>query len=272
MAVGSALQAAADKARAANEKRYGEGLDLWDQIIQRYQPGQGFGAGAMASYERAKTKAVGSGMQQLVSAGLANTTVAAGIGKKYEEEVGTPFRLQLQDMQSERLSGAQAGKAGFIERRTDSYPDAGLAASLGQQTGFAQGFQSGGGDNFTMPGFGGERASNPTRGGGQSAGISGPNFQNTRAGGGSLSSGGANMGPPAPFNPSGTGGEAKIASMTAADFARMGARSSDEEAMYQQWIKLQGGMNAAYGPGTGSQLPKKTTSHFPSSGIGWSAK
>lgn len=140
----NAFTVAAARARAANEERYTQGMGLWDEIIERYQPGGGYGEGALASYERGKTKAVGAGMQQLVSSGLANTTVAATIGKKYEEEVGTPFKLQLQDVQSQRLSEAQAGKAGFIERRTDAYPDAGLAAQLGQQVGQAQGIQTGG--------------------------------------------------------------------------------------------------------------------------------
>ena len=138
----NAFAAAATKARAANEERYKQGMSLWDQIIQRYQPGGGFGAGAEASYERGKTQAIGAGMQQLVSSGLANTTVAATMGKKYEEEVGTPFRAQLEDMRMGRLSGAQEGKAGFIERREDVGPSGQLAMQSGYQAGMAQGAQA----------------------------------------------------------------------------------------------------------------------------------
>ncbi len=187
--IGSAFAQASQQARKANEQRYTQGMGLWDEIIQRYQPGGGFGAGAMASYERGKTKAVGAGMQQLVSSGLANTTVAATIGKKYEEEVGTPFKLQLQDVQSQRLTEAQAGKAGFIERRSDVGPDPGLVAGLGQQAGYAQGIQAGGygggstkkpwGSEFSsgLGGFGGRGG-----GGGGSTGTQGPGYKATRAG------------------------------------------------------------------------------------------
>ncbi len=241
----NAFTAAAAKATAANEERYSQGMGLWDEIIKRYQPGGGYGAGALASYERGKTGAVGAGMQQLVSSGLANTTVAATIGKKYEEEVGTPFKLQLQDVQSQRLSEAQAGKAGFIERRTDAYPDPGLAASLGSQVGYAQGMQAGGygqqdsGPSPWDPDFlgGGWGVSTPwgrnvtsRSGGGTTAGGGGGGTGRTGGGGGFTSTynpAGLNMeqlggpatygepggpaGPPLPegFSPTGTGGEAK---------------------------------------------------------------
>lgn len=181
---------AANRARRANEERYAQGLGLWDEIIQRYQPGGGFGAGAIASYERSKTRALGAGMQQLVSSGLANTTVAATIGKKYEEEVGTPFKLQLQDVQSQRLSEAQTGKAGFVERRTDQGPDPGLVARLGQQVGQAQGIQAGGlGSglvrNQPFPesaGIAAQFARQISRGGSGSTSYQGANYQATRGG------------------------------------------------------------------------------------------
>ncbi|KKM72157.1 hypothetical protein LCGC14_1423390 [marine sediment metagenome] len=231
----NAFTAAAAKATAANEERYSQGMGLWDEIIKRYQPGGGYGTGALASYERGKTGAVGAGMQQLVSSGLANTTVAATIGKKYEEEVGTPFKLQLQDVQSQRLSEAQAGKAGFIERRTDAYPDPGLAASLGSQVGYAQGMEAGGyggmQDNYTLPGFkegwmsssspfggGTSRSPSPTgsSGGGTITGKPGA----TRAGGGYDPGAGRTLdigrityqgeaSRAGEFSPTGTGGEAK---------------------------------------------------------------
>jgi hypothetical protein len=210
----NAFAAAANKARAANEERYKQGMSLWDQIIQRYQPGGAFGAGAMASYERGKTKAVGAGMQQLVSSGLANTTVAATIGKKYEEEVGTPFRTQLEDMRMGRLSEAQSGKAGFIERREDVGPDPNLAMRSGMQEGYGQSS----GDNFTLPGFneGWMSSRSPfsggTSGSPSSAGGSGGG---TRAGGGYDPAAGRTLDigrvkfAGEGFGPSGTGGEAK---------------------------------------------------------------
>ena len=94
--------------------------------------------GTEAQLERGRTKSVAQGMQALVSSGLASTTQAAGLGKKFEEEVGAPVRLQAQDIASERLSGAERDKAGFIERREDVGPDyatiAGLTQQIGSQT------------------------------------------------------------------------------------------------------------------------------------------
>lgn len=219
----TAFSNAAAQARQANLQRYEQGMGLWDEIIQQYQPGGGFGAGAMAAYERGKTKAVGAGMQQLVSSGLANTTVAATIGKKYEEEVGTPFRLQLQDVQSQRLTEAQAGKAGFIERRTDQYPDAGMAAGLGQQAGYAQGIQAGGyggsttyGDAWSGSGRREEMPQAPS-----TPGITGAQTR----GGQPYQYGGPNIGQiryqgEEPFSPTGTGGEPKAPGTQDAEYQK----------------------------------------------------
>ena len=131
------IQAAA-RANAANEKRYQQGMGIWDQIIKRYEPGGAFGKGALAEYERGKTRAMSSGMQSLVSSGLANTTVAATMDKKYEEEVGSPFRLQLEDMRMDRLTQAQMGQTDFISARQDVGPDPSMAYQAGSSQGYAQ--------------------------------------------------------------------------------------------------------------------------------------
>jgi hypothetical protein len=124
---------AAKKAKQANEQRYEQGMGIFDEIIQRYQPGGEYGKGAMALYEQGKSQAMAQGMQNLVSSGLSNTTVAAGLPMKYEQEVGTPFRMQLEDRRMDALTQAQIGKTGFIERRQDVYPDANLYAGLQTQ-------------------------------------------------------------------------------------------------------------------------------------------
>ena len=75
--------------------------------MARYQPGGGFGAGIEAGLERGRVKALASGMQNLVSAGLAGTTIAGGLGKKYEAEVAAPTRARVEDIRTERLSALQ---------------------------------------------------------------------------------------------------------------------------------------------------------------------
>ena len=94
----------------------GEITNLLDQIIQRYKIGGEFGKAELALLNRAKKKSLASTMQGMVSAGLAGTTVPSGAGKKWEEEIGMPSRLRLEDIRTERLTGAMGAKAGFMER------------------------------------------------------------------------------------------------------------------------------------------------------------
>ncbi len=122
-------------ANAANEQRFQQGLEIFDRIIQQNEAGGTLQAATEAAISRGRTKSVAQGTQALVTAGLSNTTQAAGLGKKFEEEVGVPARLQAADIRQQRLSQAQRDKAGFIERREDTGPSfsdiAGLATSIG---------------------------------------------------------------------------------------------------------------------------------------------
>ena len=77
------------------------------RAMKEYAPGGGFGKGVEAGLERGRTQATSSGMQNLVSAGLAGTTMAAGLGKKYEEEVAAPTRARVEDIRSERISALE---------------------------------------------------------------------------------------------------------------------------------------------------------------------
>ncbi len=92
--------------------------ELLDKIIARYKPGGEFGKAELALLERAKTKSLASTAQGLVSAGLAGTTAGVGAGRKWEEEIGMPSRLRLEDIRTERLTQAMGAKAGYIERVT----------------------------------------------------------------------------------------------------------------------------------------------------------
>ncbi len=129
------FQAQQEKANLANELRYRQGLDIFDRIIKQQETGGTLQKATEVAIGRGRTKSVAQGMQALVSSGLVSTTQAAGLGKKYEEEVGVPARLQAADISQQRLNQALTGKAGFIERREDIGPDfatiAGLAKSIG---------------------------------------------------------------------------------------------------------------------------------------------
>lgn len=124
------FQTAMQEANQANIARYEQGLGIWESIVNQYAPGGGFGAGMEAQLERAKTRDVAAAQQQMVSSGLWNTTVAAALPKKWEEEIGTPGRLQIEDIRRQRYGESLAGQAGFIERRTDQPPSMELFANL----------------------------------------------------------------------------------------------------------------------------------------------
>ena len=89
---------------------------LLDQIIQRYQPGGEFGKAALATLEQRKGKTLASQQQSLVSAGLSGTTIGAGLGSKFEQEIGTPFRLGVEEQRLGALTQAMQAKAGYLER------------------------------------------------------------------------------------------------------------------------------------------------------------
>jgi len=115
-------------------KQEAAALDIYDEIIRRYAPGGAFEQRYLGELERRKTREVGRETQQLISSGLYGTTVLGGVPRRWEEEVGGPERLKLEDIQMQRLSEAQASKAGFIA------PDYGMVAQLASQIG------AGGGD------------------------------------------------------------------------------------------------------------------------------
>ena len=110
-------------AKQANERRYAQAMAIYDEIINRYQPGGTFGKAALSQLEAQKTRDVGEATQKQISSGLFGVQTTAGLPQKWEAEVGAPSRLRLEDLMMERLSQAQMQKASFIERREDEYPD-----------------------------------------------------------------------------------------------------------------------------------------------------
>ncbi len=100
-------------------------MNLWKDAIAQYAPGGSFGKGVEASLARGRTKSVASGMQSLVASGLANTTQAAGLGKKFEEEVGAPTRLRVESQRAQAIAGLKSGYAqayqGAFEREQGRY-------------------------------------------------------------------------------------------------------------------------------------------------------
>jgi len=94
--------------------------EILDKIIAKYQPGGGFGKSELALLKRGKTKAMAGVGQQLVRSGLAGTTAGAGASQRWEEEIGMPARLELEDIRTQRLVQALLAKAGFQERAQEA--------------------------------------------------------------------------------------------------------------------------------------------------------
>lgn len=127
------FQAKQEAANLANEQRYAEALSIYDEIIGQYRPEGGFLTGAKAELEKQKGREVAGQTQSLVSSGLFGTSITAGLGQKWEAEVGQPARLKLEDIRMGRLAEALQSKAGLVERREDVGPDYASIAALSAQ-------------------------------------------------------------------------------------------------------------------------------------------
>jgi len=166
MAIGDILdkfEKAQEAAATANQKRYEQALAIYDEIINRYGPGGTFMAGAEAELEKRKERDVAAEMAHSISTGMYGTTRPGTAGRRWEAEIGAPSRLKLEDIRMERLSQAQVGKAGAIERVEDVYPDYAMMAQLVSQVGnvagvgrssytvgpMVRGFEDWGGDRLT---------------------------------------------------------------------------------------------------------------------------
>ena len=115
---------------------------LFAAAKQIYKPGGGYMAGTEAAISRGSKRAVASGVQNLASVGLAGTSMIGGLGKKYEEEVGMPTRMQANTARLSALSGllqAEAGATASLATRYSTSP----VASYG----------GGGGGGSATPGF-----------------------------------------------------------------------------------------------------------------------
>ena len=85
-----------------------------EEAIAMFQPGGGYGKGLETGLERGKKKAVAGGMQSMVSAGLAGTTMPAGLGTQYEEEVAAPARASLEESRMSQLASLYSQKSNMM--------------------------------------------------------------------------------------------------------------------------------------------------------------
>lgn len=89
-------------------------MGLFTKAMKRFQPGGTFGKREEALLGRAKKKYLASSAQSMVSAGLSGTTVPMAEGAKFQEEIGEPTRLGLEDVRTSRLNELLMAKAGYM--------------------------------------------------------------------------------------------------------------------------------------------------------------
>lgn len=142
------LQRSQNQANKANEARYQAGLaelsgsrDLMRSLYE--QAGttlSGLGESAKTDIEMGAQRALGAGRQSLISSGLGNTTIAAGLPRGVEEDRRRSMERVEEGQAQQRVglmtqqAGAEMGGAGqiadFISARQDRGPDMGLYANL----------------------------------------------------------------------------------------------------------------------------------------------
>jgi hypothetical protein len=149
----SNLQASREEANKANQARLNEALGYYDQLINMFSPGGGYGKGLEASLELGFKRARASAVQGLTTSGLANTQMMAGAGQSYEEQVANPARTKLEMDRFNKLAAAYTGKAGVLERVQDEGPsDAEIEAWKYGVDGAGSGGGGGGVTYATKPG------------------------------------------------------------------------------------------------------------------------
>lgn len=122
-------------------------LSAIQRAKQYYQVGGAFGKGVEAGLERGRVKAISGGMQSLVSAGLAGTTMPAGLAGKYEEEVAAPTRLRVEEQRAGALSEIEMMYANMLYRMAEAEKQRKFQAKqakLGRATQFAMAQPRGG--------------------------------------------------------------------------------------------------------------------------------
>ena len=92
----------------------------FEKALSYYRPGGGYAKGVEASLVRGEKKSTASGMQSLVSSGLAGTTMAAGLGKKYQEEVAAPTRARVEETRVGQMSSIEMALANLRQGAAES--------------------------------------------------------------------------------------------------------------------------------------------------------
>ncbi|MFH1724307.1 MAG: hypothetical protein ABII00_06760 [Elusimicrobiota bacterium] len=127
------------QARAANESRYGDILGQYGDMYKRVMANlQGLGEQERKNIGQRFTERTSDSMQDLVSRGLRGTTIAPSVKQGLAREQEGVLAQLAETLRREQIgydTGLTGQKLGFMERRTDAYPDMNLLAQLATMLG-----------------------------------------------------------------------------------------------------------------------------------------
>lgn len=132
-------QSAYDSAKNANEQRYGEILQGYDDRYSNAMSGlQGMGQAELAEIQRAYGVTGSHQQQALVNSGLSSTSVRPAVMQQNASAMARAMSLVNERLQNQHLNlqtALSGDKLSFMERREDEYPDMGFYLELLKQAG-----------------------------------------------------------------------------------------------------------------------------------------
>lgn len=137
------IQAGQDSANAANQKRYQQALQAVKSSYgkARSKIKDVVGKSAIEDINLVSDRSFGRGMQNLISSGLANTTISGNLGRGVEEDRQRYLR-QVNRMQMEEMAGLDEREglamAGLYEAPFDNTIDPSTAAQLASSAASSQ--------------------------------------------------------------------------------------------------------------------------------------
>lgn len=131
-----AYASAYDKAKAANESRYQDILNQYQASYTRNMANlDQYGAQESADINQRYSELAAQGTQDLTSRGLGNTTVTGTMATGVANQASAEQRRLASDIAQQKYIADTAltnTKLGFMERKTDSYPDLNTYLQLAQ--------------------------------------------------------------------------------------------------------------------------------------------
>jgi len=90
-----------------------------NQIVKQFQPGGSFQKAGLKMYEQQKQRDVEDIMQAYETGGLSDVVTTGGAEAAYEEMVGAPFKMGLEQQRLNALLQSAQAKGGYLTRAAE---------------------------------------------------------------------------------------------------------------------------------------------------------